>query len=172
MNRWHRLERYSRWKQRRLSLERLPRDVLGYVMQHLSHDDAIALINALYGTSPIPVELTGIWSHVRAVDGLRRLVHSIADVAMFHAIHCSYVCAHVDWSIFSRRVPQTLCTYQWTLQHNADVKVNDEHVKRLVSQCLQKKRQAVTIALYRYVVFKTNTFLLHSEPCLQFSYTL
>ena len=118
----------------------------------------------------VPEEVRGPWIHGAAVDGIRRSMRALAELALFHARDCAYVCAHADWSVFSGPVlPAPLCTYMWSPILCAQVVISDVEVARLVNRCATEGRTSVTIALYGYVTWEQRT-MLHPSPCARISY--
>ena len=183
MTRWERLERYSRWRQRRLRIDRLPHDVVLNVISFLDHADVCTLLNALYAVPRanirsrsevglVPAELRTEWLNGAADDGLRRTLYALGEIAFFHARDCSRVCAHVDWSVFSGpRMPVPLCVYEWSHRGVAAVEVCDAEVRRVVHEAGRTGRTAVTLALYKYLWWGS-TWILHPDPCHQRMYAV
>lgn len=183
MSRWERLERYSRWKQSRLRIDRLPNDVVLNIISFLAHDDVCSLLNALYAVSPqpidmrrqvqqVPVELRGEWLHGAACDGVRRMLYGIGEMAFYHSRDCTRVCAHADWSVFSGPcMPVALCVYEWTPAHSARVEVNECEIWRVVQHASATGRNAVSIALYRYLLW-SGSWILHPDPCYRTMYAV
>jgi hypothetical protein len=181
--RWERLERYCRWKQGRLRIDRLPNDTVLQIIGHLIHADVCALLNALYAVPRkniqsrreallVPQELRSEWLYGAACDSLRRIATTIGEIAFFHARDCTHVCAHVDWSVFSGPcMPVPLSLYEWSSARSAVVDVNESEVWRIVRDASATGRTAVTIALYRYI-FWGNAFVMHPEPCHRMVHSL
>lgn len=181
LSRWVRLERYSRWRQRRLRLDHLPNDVVLNVIGYLCHDDLCSLLNALYAVprfnvesrvqaNLVPIELRAEWLYGAACDGLRRTLYSIGEIALFHARSCSRVCAHVDWSVFSGPVmPVPICVYDWSQQCSANVAVNEIELWRVVRNKSTTGCMAVTIALYTYLWWG-GSWIIHPVPCHRLTY--
>ena len=174
--RWERLERYSRWKQPRLRLDRLPNDVLLNMFPFLDHRDLCALLHALYAAPRenirhlrevhlVPDELRLEWLHGAAYDALHRTLHSMGEVALYHARNCSHVSAHVNWSVFTGPLlPSPICVYEWTPRQTASVVMNERELWRVVRDAGDVGRTAVCIALYRYCR-RGNTWIIHPDPC-------
>lgn len=176
--RWERLERYSRWKQARLRLDRLPNDVVLNMFPFLDHEDVCALLHALYAAPRaniqslreahrVPNELRLEWLHGAAYDGLRRTLYSLGEIALFHARDCSHVSAHVNWSVFSGPLlPSPICVYEWTPRHTTSVVLHEREMWRVVHEASGTGRTAVSIALYRYRWWG-NAWVIHPDPCFR-----
>ena len=180
-SRWSRLERYCRWRQRRLRIDRMPNDAVLNVISFLSHEDVCALLNALYSVPRmniqsrreallVPCELRAEWLHGAAWDNIVRIVYSIGETAFFHARDCTRVCAHVDWSVFTgHRMPVPLCVYEWAPMCSARVEMNEHEAWRVIRDASATGRTAVTIALYRYRLWG-NQLVLQPDPCHRMTY--
>ena len=181
--RWERLERYCRWRQKRLRIDRLPNDAVLHVIGFLYHEDVCALLNALYSAPRVniqsrcealmvPEELRTEWLYGAACESLRRIAISIGEIALFHAHDCTRVCAHVNWSVFTGPcAPVPLCVYEWTPIHSAIVQMNEHEVWRVIRDASVTGCTAVTIALYRYMSWG-GVFVLHPEPCHRMMYSV
>lgn len=183
MNRWERLERYSRWKQARLRIDLLPNDVMLNILGFLIHEDVCTLLNALYAVprqelkrrheaQRVPSELRAEWLHGAACDGVRRMLYSLGEIALYHARDCSRVCVYANWSVFSGPyMPMSLCTYEWTHLRTATVIVDDPEVRGLVERVSVTGQNAVSLALYRYLWWGGN-WVLNPDPCYRTTYAV
>ena len=119
-----------------------------------------------------PERCAGRGIHGAAVDGIRRSMRALAELALFHARDCAYVCAHADWSVFSGPVlPAPLCT-RYVVSHplRTGRHFRRRSLARLVNRCATEGRTSVTIApLYGYVNWEQRT-MLHPSPCARISY--
>ena len=177
MDRWERLERYSRWKQNRLRLDMLPGDVLLTITGLLSHADICNLLNALFSVPRsnlktlkqaqlVPEQLRGEWLHGAACDALCHALHTMGDVAMFHAHNCTCVRAHVNWSVFTgNTMPMALCTYRWSPQRTACQEINGDELYRTVQHASCSGNSAISIFLYQYVLYGDNSWVMYPKPC-------
>ena len=100
------------------------------------------------------------------------MLHGIGEIALFYAREYSRVCAHADWSIFSGScMPVALCVYEWTPGRTARVEVNECEVWRIVQNASSTGRNAVSIALYRYLWWG-GSCILHPDTCYRTMYAV
>ena len=173
--RWVRLERYARWKQRRIRLESLPHDVLTIICRFLTNESVPNLLAALQGLSrtkaigsaqdvvEVPVEIRRRWLRRMAyehVEGqLKALTHHTC-------VYCNDVSIQVhafaDWSVFdeTHRTRRPIAEYryedangraEWTMRVNEHVLTR--HVDSLCERCVCATRISI------YVVLAANTLV-------------
>lgn len=116
-DRWVRLERYARWRQRRLRVDLLPPDVFAIVCTHLDHESKTALLRAVSGRVPpagIPREVRSAWLCEHAAARLHASLLSLKDTTCFYARHLTRgVYAFGDWSPFRGVTPDALARFEW-----------------------------------------------------------
>lgn len=134
-SRWDRLERYARWRQRRLPLLQLPEDVLAVVARFLEEREVDLLVRALILPFSIDGEALTVYRSdlVRKIPSCLRKSWVLYDTVTrmeaalgaytSHALYSTAydgtcVCIFADWSVFSltpewqrRRAEAALCPH-------------------------------------------------------------
>lgn len=169
MRRWERLERYSRWKQGRLDVNRLPCDVMSVVMGFLSDLDVEVLVEAcvpdsLRNAVQVPPSWRPRWvasiggsrlrSHVRTV-GLEKALPYLD-----HDTSCQVI---ADWSQFSSCSPVPVATFSWVDQR-IRITVNEDEVRRLANGLVHDMIPVTRLGLHMSNTSRDNRSLLCSEP--------
>lgn len=179
--RWERLERYARWKSGRLCLDRLPEDVLGYLIQHfLTVDDLDNLLTARTGRRPslarradlalVPEEVRGFWVGTTMLkEAHAHLFYRVAEVALYHARDVQSVVCFSDWSPFAVRresggsgcsvLPMPVAEYCWGRdaqgKYVANVHVYERRLEEVAKDCVRRQMPVVHLSLYAMLPFPT-----------------
>jgi hypothetical protein len=139
-DRWERLERFARFKQRRLRLDLLPDDLLATVAEHLEVLDIECLLAALTGEvlcvslprdfDAAPAALRGAWIEKTAVRDFRKAVLAhLADPILFACAGTSMRAVVLDdWTPFASRPPVPLAEVRWSNTFHGTVDVDEERV--------------------------------------------
>lgn len=169
-SRWVRLERYARWKQNRIRLDKLPPDVISIVCQMLPNECVQNLLAALQGhskslpigsvddTAGIPVEMRRSWLRRMAYDHVESQLGSLAPHTCWYCNDVTLqVHAFADWSLFQSRSRRSRCPIaeygyvhnngrmEWQMRVNRNVLT--EHVDSLC------KRQCCASRISLYMAF-------------------
>lgn len=170
--RWGRLERYARWRSRRLPLDRLPEDVLGHLVSgFLTGEEVRRLVEALYGAldvndpldvARVPAPCRPCWLYHHMLGALGAALRGVAaETALFHAHGPTYgparVLAFADWSPFSepgggKRALRPIAEYHWArgaAPPRAVVVAHRSRVVACVRDCVLRRRPVTALAFYR-----------------------
>ena len=173
--RWVRLERYARWKQNKIRLDRLPHDVLTIICRFLTNESVHNLLAALQGFPQtkaigsaqdvvgIPVEIRRRWLRRMACEHVESQLKALTNHT---CVYCNdiYVQVHAfaDWSMFdrTRRTRRPIAEYRYEHANGRaewTVHVNEHVLTRHVDSLCGRGVCATRISLY--VVFTTNKFV-------------
>ena len=167
--RWHRLERYARWKNPcRGNFDRLPDDVIMCVLTYLTGEDSYALLDAIYGCrvfrTPIgdlvaggvllgrlPIAIRRAVVLDRSRQHIDHVLRSSADVCL-HAIRThadAGVVACLDWSVFKGLPVNAVGDYSWQ-EGRAAVVLNDAALDSTVKRLIEHDLPCTLVRMYRY----------------------
>lgn len=166
--RWVRLERYARWKQNRVRLDKLPSDVLSIVCRFLPNESVYNLLAALQGHSKtqaigsvhdvvgIPIEMRRNWLRRMAYEHVESQLKSLLPHTCLYCSDMSLqVHAFADWSVFKtprRRVRRPIAEYHYgPANERLEWKMSlNEHVLRdHVDSLCDRQCCATRISLYQ-----------------------
>lgn len=175
-DKWFRLERYARWKSRRLSLYYLPNDILELIVLHLLDMDLQNFLHAILGFSPrlhernemleVPLSIRNHWIANVVLDSFKSHLSLMADPALFHCRDLSGSLIVADWSPFSSHTKfNPIADYSWTRSRpvRANVSIYDESVKKIINDCYQRQFCAVRLSLHMYTSW-SGVFSINPEP--------
>lgn len=179
--RWARLERYSRWRQKRLRIDCLPSDVLAVIVRHLDHVSVCNVLTALNGHAPlmqrgddfatIPIEFRTTWICNTACEALERELRSLTYTACYNNACADLtlaVYAIGDWTPFAAHIPMSIATYQWTFDAHRHptwtVQIKSRTLRRHVNRMLRRRVCATRVSLYHVdETHASNPVLVSSE---------
>lgn len=180
--RWTRLERYARWKSKRLHLDWLPHDVLTYISnQFLTPRDTRALLHALIGYAPrpfvradilaIPESMRASWLINNAYEFLIASIQDLSDICFFHAHDYARVSVFADWSPFTSRKPHKPVAFaRWRSYAQPHGYLHIDKVR--LYQCLLRAcyagRPCMHLAVYREFIWN-HVYIMNPQPLLQTS---
>ena len=181
--RWHRLERYARFRSRRLSLDALPSDVMRVVVGFLSWREFLLLVHAYVGFAPdlwerghlglVPRDLRSLFVIRQSLSGLQRRLEVVAETALFHCRRADEVRVLVDWSPFSPHPPREVARVCWTREAlpRADVRIHTDSMYDLLRRALDRGLPVVRITLHP-LFYWSNRAVLHPTPCVVLNHAL
>ena len=176
MDRWDRLERYARWKSDRMKLEKMPNDIISYMIRSfLPYTDMRNLLTAMSGryldisckadNDYIPDELRLYWIEETVTESFIAYLHSMTEFACFHAAHTTTVVqAFIDWSPFSPIVPMPVADYAWNNAHTT-VNIHRDCVRYYITTCVKQRKPCVRISFHKTLRWNHQN-ILHPDPIM------
>jgi hypothetical protein len=161
--RWARLERYARFRARRLPLLDLPYGVLHHLVYHfLDAADHRRLAEALLGRAPdllgprgaadlaaLPEELRTLFLQQEAIRLLEQHVRGLSDLCFYHTDDRTRALVVVDWSPFAREPPLPVAEYHWSrTPPHSRVTVHAVFLRHRLARALARRRPCVQVAVY------------------------
>jgi hypothetical protein len=175
-DKWFRLERYARWKSRRLSLCYLPNDILEVIVLQLLEMDLQNFLHAILGFIPrlhernemlqVPLSIRSHWIGNVVLNSFKYHLSLMADPALFHCRDLSGSLIVADWSPFSSQKEfNPIADYSWTRSRpvRVNVSIYDEPIKKIINDCYQRQLCAVRLSLYTYISWN-GVFSINPEP--------
>ena len=116
-SRWHRLERYCRWR-RCLRWSLLPDDVVTLVASYLTEEEVLSLGAAFLAADQdpalVPAAFRGLWMRCSMSRAFKQFVlREASEEALWHAKECHSFQFVVDWSCFSPSPPRPVVEIGW-----------------------------------------------------------
>lgn len=180
-NRWSRLERYARWRSRRLPLHHLPNDVLDIVVGLLARLDFFSFLAAVVGFVPdlnvpqhvahVPQPIRSRWFHEMVLQTFEFHLSQLADQALFYCKDSTSALALVNWSPFGSSTITPVAEYSWsrTTPVHSNVILHSESLRTIVNRCICKQSCAVRLSLHLHLHWN-NQDIINPDPTLQYVY--
>ena len=180
--RWVRLERYARWKQNRVRLDKLPSDVLTIVCRFLPNESVHNLLAALQGHSTthaiasahdvvgIPIEVRRKWLRRMAYEHVECQLKSLmAHTCLYCSDMSLQVHAFADWSMFQsprRRVRRPIAEYHYGPANGRlewKMRLNERVLRDHVDSLCDRMCCATRISLYQVFTGGKIVYLIPHE---------
>lgn len=163
LGRWHRLERFARWKQNRLRLMSIPDDAMLEVINHLDDVSFFNLMHAYLGDFPdadsvqhvarVPSVFHASWLVRTTRNSFHYFMHSIMMTPCL--MRGLYFQCTLDWSCFSGTMPNIVATVVYDSFLRPTLHVNEETLLRNVYRKINVEVPMTRCTLHYYNDFVT-----------------
>lgn len=158
------LERYARWKSKRMALDKFPHDVLACIAEYLDLSDLESMLSALLkeqvvfslqrSHTHVPVQLRTIWSSRRSIHNWCVHLHSMAEKMLYHCDReTTSVLALVDWTWCTRKPPLPVAEYGWCVNGTAHIHVDRLRLTGHLLSLFDRKLSGCRITFHRHANF-------------------